>query len=129
MRGLLVLLLAVSACAPAPPAPRHELILDVTNNRADPLTVRVEPRALPQGGVPGQVDTGNGEGIEVAGMGRRTLRLSVTTDPWSITVNGDPILTSSEHDFTGGEWTAGRLVVDPEEASLELDRAEPMPSG
>ena len=130
MRGLLVLLFAISACTVAPPAPavRHEVILEVTNNREDPVVVRVVPRLLEQGRVPGNVDTGMGDGSEVAPMERRTLRLRMTSDEWTITVNGDPMILSSEHDFIGGGWTAGRLVVDPEEASVELDRSEALPS-
>jgi len=130
MRGLLLLLFTTSACTVAPPAPavRHEVILDVTNNRDDPVIVRVVPRILEQGGVPGRVDTGAGDGSEVAPMQRRTLRLPMTSEEWTITVNGDPIIRSSDHDFVPGGWTAGRLVVDPDEASLGLDRSEALPS-
>ena len=127
MRGLLVLLIAISACTPAP-AVQHEVILDVTNNRDDPLVVRVVPAILEQGGAPGRVDTGVGDGSEIAPGERRTLRLPVTSEGWTITVNGDPIVRSSDHDFIAGGWTAGRLVVDAEEASLELDRSEALPS-
>jgi len=129
MRGLLVMLLAISACSSAvQPAVEHEVILDVTNNRDDPVIVRVVPRILEQGGVPGRVDTGVGDGSRVEAGQRQTLRLPMTSGRWMITVNGDPIILSTDHAFIAGGWTAGRLVVDPEEAFLELDRSEPGPS-
>ena len=128
VRGLLALLFLLSACTPAPAAVRHEVILDVTNNRDDPVIIRVVPRILEQRGVPGRVDTGDGDGSEVAPGERRTLRLTMTSGEWTISVNGDPIISSSDHEFIEGGWTAGRLVVDPEEAFLELDRSEALPS-
>lgn len=126
MRGLLVLLFALSACTVVPPAPavRHEVILDVTNNREDPVIVRVVPGLLEQGGPPGRADTGTGDGSEVPPTERRTLRLPMTSEDWTITVNGAPLIRSTDHDFIPGGWTAGRLVVEPEKAVLELDRSE-----
>ena len=121
------MLLAISACSPAPTV-RHEVVLDVTNNREDPVIVRVVPRILEQGGVPRQVDTGADDGSEVAPRERRTLRLPMTSGEWTITVNGDPIIRSTDHEFIEGGWTAGRIVIDPEEATMELERSEAAPS-
>jgi hypothetical protein len=130
MRTLLVALLVLSACAPAPPAPavHHEVILDVTNNRDDAVIIRVVPRILQITGPPAQADTGQGDGSEVAAGERRTLRLPMTTIDWTITVNGSALIPSTDHDFIPGGWTAGRLVVNSEDATMELDRSEPAPS-
>jgi hypothetical protein len=131
MRGLLLLLLwAVSACTVVPPAPtiHQELILDITNNRDEPLVVRVVPGLLQIAGPPPPGDNGQGEGSSVAGRERDTIRLAMTTDEWTVTVNGSPMIRSDEHDYIPGGWTAGRMVVDQDEATMELDRPEAAPS-
>lgn len=128
--GLALLLAVAAACTVAPPAPtvHQELILDIANNRDEPLVVRVVPRLLQITGPPVPEDTGQGDGSEVAGGERHTIRLAMTTDDWTVTVNGSAMIRSDEHDFIPGGWTAGRIVVDPEEATMELDRAQPAPS-
>jgi len=130
MRGLLVLLFAVAACTVAPPAPvvTQELILDITNNRDERLIVRVVPRLLQITGPPARRDTGGGDGSEVAAWERRAVRLAISADDWTITVNGSAMIRSDEHEFVPGGSTAGRLVVDPDEATMELVRSEPLPS-
>jgi hypothetical protein len=130
MRGLLVLLFALSACAVAPPAPTvtQEVILDITNNRDEPLIVRVVPRLLPITGPPASDDTGPASGSEVAAGERRGVRLAITADDWTITVNGSAMIRSDEQEFVPGGWTAGRMVVDPNEATMEMIPSEPMPS-
>ncbi|MDQ3689356.1 MAG: hypothetical protein M3406_04845 [Chloroflexota bacterium] len=134
MRGLLALLIAVSACSavepPVEPAANHEVFLHVTNNRAEPLVIRVVPRLLQITGPPAPADTGQGqgEGSGVAGGAGRTLRLAMTTDDWTITVNGSAMIRSDEHDFIPGGWTAGRIVVDRDEATGEMERSQPAPS-
>jgi hypothetical protein len=134
MRGLLVLLVTVSACSavqpPVEPAAHHEVILNVTNNRDEPLIIRVVPRLLQITGPPAPDDMGQGqgEGSEVAGSERRTLRLAMTTDDWTITVNGSAMIRSDEHDFTPGGWTAGAIVVDRDDATGEMERSQPAPS-
>ena len=130
--GLVLLLVSVSACSavlpPIEPAAHHEVILNVTNNRAEPLIIRVVPRLLQITGPPAADDVGQGEGSEVAGGERRTLRLAMTTDDWTITVNGSAMIRSDEHDFIPGGWTAGRIVVDRDEATGELEQSQPAPS-
>ena len=134
MRGLLVLLVSVSACSavqpPVEPAAHHEIILTVTNNRDEPLIIRVVPRLFRITGPPAPDDMGQdqGEGSEVAGGERRTLRLAMTTDDWTITVNGSAMIRSDEHDFIPGGWTAGELVVDHHEATGSMERSQPAPS-
>lgn len=62
MRGLLVLLFVLSACTLPPPAAHHEVILTVTNNRDEPLIIRVVPRLLQITGPPAPRDMGEGQG-------------------------------------------------------------------
>jgi hypothetical protein len=130
MRGLLGVLLILSACTPAPaPAARHELILDITNNREAAVVVRIVPQILDGVGVPAQEDAGVGDGsLRVEPQARRTLRLPVTSESWTLTLNGTPFLRSTDHEFIPGGWTAGRIVVDPEEATSELERSQAAPS-
>lgn len=129
MRGLLVLLIGASACTPAPPAAHQELILDVTNNREAAVAVRIVPQILEGVGLPAQEDSGVGDGSpRVEPQARQTLRLPVTSERWTLTLNGTPFLRSTDHDFIPGGWTAGRIVVDPEEATSELERSQPAPS-
>lgn len=135
MRGWLLLLLILMACGVEVPGPvptaaaaNHEVVLDVTNNRGEAVVVRVVPRLLAITGPPAPADVGQGEGSEIAGGDRRTLRLLMDTDHWTITVNGGALIRSDEHDFIPGGWTTGRLVIDPQEAFVELDRSEPAPT-
>jgi hypothetical protein len=133
MRGLLVLLVWVSACSAVQPPvepPAHEIILTVTNNRAEPLIIRVVPRLLQITGPPAPDDMGEGqgEGSEVASGETRTLRLAMTAVDWTITMNGSAMVRSDEHDFIPGGWIAGRIVVDRDEATGEWERPQPAPS-
>ena len=130
MRRLLATLLALSACSIAPPAPTitQEVILDISNNRGEPVVVRVVPRLLQITGPPAPEDTGAAGGSEVAAGERRGVRVAITTDDWTITVNGSAMIRSDEHEFVPGGWTVGRLVVDADEATMELLPSEPLPS-
>ena len=131
MRGLLGTLLVVSACAVAPPAPtaHHELILDITNNRDTAVVVRIVPQILEGVGLPAAEDAGIGDGSpRVEPQARQTLRLPITSEQWTLTLNGTPFLRSADHEFIPGGWTAGRIVVDPEGATSELDQSQPAPS-
>jgi len=47
---------------------------------------------------------------------------------WTITMNGSAMIRSDEHDFIPGGWTAGRIVVDRDEATGEWERPQPAPS-
>jgi len=129
MRGLLVLLFALSACTVAPPAPTvtQELILDITNNRNAAVVVRIAPRILEGVGLPPADDEGVGDGTGVKPQARRTVRLPITSAQWTLTVNGRPMLRSTDHEFIPGGWTAGRFVFDSEGATSELERAQPAP--
>jgi hypothetical protein len=134
MRGLLVLLVSVSACSavqpPVEPGVHHEIILTVTNNRDEPLVVRVVPRLLQITGPPAPRDVGEGqgEGSKVASGESRTLRLAMTPDDWTVTMNGSAMIRSDEHDLIPGGWTAGRIVVDRDEATGEWEKSQPAPS-
>lgn len=131
MRGLLVLLFALSACTVAPPDPKvhHELILDITNNRNAAVVVRIVPQILEGVGLPPAEDEGGGDGSrQVEPQARQTLRLPITSEQWTLTVNGRPFLRSTDHEFIPGGWTAGHIVVDSEEVTSELERSQPAPS-
>lgn len=93
-----------------------------------PVVVRIVPEVLELGRVPLQMDEGDGDGYTIEARERRTVRLPVMSDGWSLTVNGSPLLRSSDHDFVSGGWTAGELVVDHHETSLELEASQPAPS-
>ena len=130
MRGLLVLLIALSACALPPPAAHHEVILTVTNNRDEPLIVRVVPRLLQITGPPAPRDMGEaqGDGSKVPAGDSRTLRLPMTAGEWTITMNGSAMVRSDEHDVIPGGWTAGRIVVDRDGATGNWEKPQPAPS-
>lgn len=123
-------LVASSTPDAASPTPtiHQELILDITNNRDEPLVLRVVPGLLQITGPPAPEDVGQGEGSEVAGGERATIRLAMTGEEWTVTVNGSPMIRSDEHGYIAGGWTAGRMVVDQDEAYMELDRPEAAPS-
>lgn len=127
-------MVCVSACSsvqpPVEPDALHEIILTVTNNRDEPLMIRVVPRLLRITGPPAPRDTGEGqgEGSKVASGESRTLRLAMTADDWTITMNGSAMIRSDEHDFIPGGWTAGRIVVDRDAATGEWERPQPAPS-
>lgn len=124
----------VAACSsvqpPVEPAALHEVILTVTNNRDEPLIIRVVPRLLQITGPPAPDDMGQGqgEGSKVASGETRTLRLAMTADDWTITMNGSAMIRSDEHDFIPGGWAAGRIVVDRDEATGEWEKSQPAPA-
>lgn len=127
----LLLPVILSACASAPIQPLHqELILDITNNRDAALVIRIVPQILEGVGVPAPEDAGAGDGsLRVEPQSRRTLRIPATSELWTLTINGTPFLRSTDHEFVAGGWTGGRIVVDPEGATSELEASEALPSG
>ena len=134
MRGLPVLLFALSACTVAPPGPavHQELILDITNNRNAPVVLRIVPQILGGVGLPGlppAQDEGGGDGSQqVEPHRQQTVHLSITSPQWTLTVNGRPFLRSTDHEFIPGGSTSGRIVVGPGEMTSELGVSQPAPS-
>jgi hypothetical protein len=113
-----------------PPTAHHVVILTVTNNRDEPLIIRVVPRLLRITGPPAARDMGEGqgEGFKVSRGQSRTLPLAMTAGDWTITMNGSAMIRSDDHDFIPGGWTAGRFVVDRDEATGEMEQSQPAPS-
>ncbi len=122
MRALLVGMLSVaSACNPAA---RHEVSLDITNNRDEVLVVRIVPEIRPGEPIVGRTETGVGGGYEVAPGQSVTLPLAVMSDRWTVTVNGAPVIRSSDSDVGERGQTRARLAVDRDEQFLEVIPAE-----
>ena len=121
-----MLLFVLSACTLPPPAAHHEVILTVTNNRDEPLIIRVVPRLLQITGPPAPRDMGEGqgEGPKVPGGESRTVRLPMTAGDWTITMNGSAMVRSDEHDFIPGGWTAARFVVNRDGATGEMGQSQ-----
>jgi hypothetical protein len=119
----------IAACTPAPTL-HQELILDITNNRDSAVVVRVVPQILEVRDVPAPEDgAGVGDGSpRVEPQDRRTLRIPVTSEGWTLTLNGTPFLRSTDHEFVSGGWTAVRIVIDQGGSEMELEPSEPLPS-
>jgi hypothetical protein len=100
--------------------PAHEVVLDIANNRDEPLVVRIAPEIVAGDRVASRSDAGVGEGHEVAAGERATLRLAVNSDRWTVTVNGVPAMFSSDPDVAQGGRTRARLVVDEDEQTLQV---------
>lgn len=126
-RPLAALAIAVSKAAGCEQFAVREVIIDVTNERDAPVVVRIVPDILPGHPTAGPNDRGTGAGWVVGPGESVTVPLTVASDRWSVTVNGAPVIRSSDPEIFGEPRVRARLVVRRESQLLEVVPGGPDP--
>lgn len=103
------------------------VVLDITNDRDEPIVVRMVPDIVPGPPVANRRDTGTGAGFEIQPGEGQTLELRTSSDDWSVTVNGAPALRSSDRGARDSVRVRARLVVHRESQILEVLEFELQP--